>query len=65
VGIVTLASGSNATVSQSTSDVRIVPLPDSHDVLAEICRQGARAMLAKAIEAEVAAKDQARNHFPV
>jgi putative transposase len=41
-------------VSQSTSDIRIVPLPDSHDILTEICRQGAREMLAKAIEAEVA-----------
>jgi putative transposase len=41
-------------VSQSTSDIRIVPLPESRDVLTEICRQGAREMLAKAIEAEVA-----------
>ena len=41
-------------MSQSTSDIRIVPLPDSHDILTEICRQGAREMLAKAIEAEVA-----------
>ena len=41
-------------MSQSTSDMRIVPLPGSHDVLTEICRQGAREMLAKAIEAEVA-----------
>jgi putative transposase len=41
-------------VSQSTSDVRIVPLPDSHDVLTELCRRGAREMLARAIEAEVA-----------
>ena len=43
-----------ATVSQSTSNIRIVPLPESHDVLTEICRQGAREMLARAIEAEVA-----------
>jgi hypothetical protein len=43
-----------ATVRQSVSDVRIVPFPDSHDVLTPICRQGARAMLARAIEAEVA-----------
>ena len=41
-------------MSQSTSDIRIVPLPDRHDILTEICRQGAREMLAKAIEAEVA-----------
>lgn len=41
-------------MSQSTPDVRIVPLPDGRDVLTEICRQGAREMLARAIEAEVA-----------
>ena len=41
-------------MSQSTSNIRIVPLPESHDVLTEICRQGAREMLARAIEAEVA-----------
>ena len=41
-------------MSQSISDIRIVPLPDSRDVLTEICRQGARKMLAEAIEAEVA-----------
>lgn len=41
-------------MSQSTSDIRIVPLPTSHDVLTEICRQGASEMLARAIEAEVA-----------
>jgi transposase-like protein len=41
-------------VNQSTSDIRIVPLPDSRDVLGEILRQGAREMLARAIQAEVA-----------
>ena len=41
-------------MSQSTSDIRIVPLPDGRDVLTEILRQGAREMLAKAIQAEVA-----------
>ena len=41
-------------MSQSTPDIRIVPLPGCHDVLTEICRQGAREMLARAIEAEVA-----------
>jgi hypothetical protein len=50
-------------VSQSTSDIRIVPLPDSHDVLTEICRQGARAMLAKAIEAEAAHWIDAHAHL--
>jgi transposase-like protein len=44
-----------ATVSQSTCDIRIVPLPESQDVLTEILRSGARQMLARAIEAEVAA----------
>jgi transposase-like protein len=42
-------------VSQSTSEIRIVPLPGSHDVLTEVLRDGARLMLARAIEAEVAA----------
>lgn len=41
-------------MSQSTSEIRIVPLPDGRDVLTEILRQGAREMLAKAIQAEVA-----------
>jgi len=50
-------------VSQSTADVRIVPLPGSQDVLTEICRQGARAMLARAIEAEVADWVDAHAHL--
>jgi putative transposase len=37
----------------STSDVQIVPLPQSKDVLSDILRQGAQKMLAQAIEAEV------------
>jgi putative transposase len=41
-------------VSQSTSDIRLVPLRDGRDVLGEILRQGAREMLAKAIQTEVA-----------
>ena len=41
-------------MSQSTSDVHTMPSPTSHDVLTEICRHGAREMLARAIEAEVA-----------
>ena len=43
-----------APVSQSTSDIRIVPSPGGNDVLTESCRQGAREMVARAIEAEVA-----------
>jgi putative transposase len=50
-------------VSQSISDIRIVPLPDSRDVLTEICRQGARTMLAEAIEAEVADWIDAHAHL--
>ena len=41
-------------MSQSTLDIAILPLPNSSDVLTEICRQGARDMLARSIEAEVA-----------
>jgi putative transposase len=42
-------------VSQSTSEIDVVPMPGSHDVLTEILRNGAREMLARAVEAEVAA----------
>lgn len=42
-------------MSQSTSEIRIVPLAESRDVLTEILRDGARQMLARAIKAEVAA----------
>jgi len=42
-------------VSQSTSEIDVVPMPRSHDVLTEILRNGAREMLARAVEAEVAA----------
>ena len=38
----------------STSDVRIVPLPQAQDVLSDILRQGAQQLLARSIEAEVA-----------
>ena len=41
-------------MSQSTSDIAIMPSPSSRDVLTEILRKGARDMLARAIEAEVA-----------
>jgi putative transposase len=50
-------------VTQSTSDIRVVPLPDSRDVLGEILRQGAREMLAKAIQAEVADWIDAHSHL--
>src|SRR3954447_18856133 len=42
-------------MSQSTTDMRIVPLPKGQDVLTDLLRDGARRMLTQAIEAEVAA----------
>src|SRR4029079_7927324 len=39
----------------STTDIRIVPLPTGQDILTGVLRDGARKMLAQAIEAEVAA----------
>src|SRR3954452_4952043 len=42
-------------MQQSTTDIRIVPLPRGQDVLSEILRDGARRLLAEAVEAEVAA----------
>jgi hypothetical protein len=50
-------------VSQSTSDVCIVPLADCRDALTDILRQGARDMLAKAIQAEVADWIESRAHI--
>jgi transposase-like protein len=47
-------------MSESTTDIRIVPLPGGHDALTEILRQGARRLLAEAVEAEVAAWIDAR-----
>src|SRR5262249_20459259 len=41
-------------MSLSTTDVRLVPLPQSQDVLTDVLRQGAQQLLAQAIEAEVA-----------
>src|SRR3954452_3392460 len=50
-------------MSESTTDIRIVPLPDGRDVLTEILRYGARRLLAQAIEAEVAAWIDAHAHL--
>jgi putative transposase len=50
-------------MSESTTDIRIVPLPESQDVLTEILRDGARRMLAQAVEAEVAAWIDAHAHL--
>jgi transposase-like protein len=41
-------------MSLSTTEIRVVPLPEAQDVLTELLRQGARTLLAQAIEAEVA-----------
>ncbi len=50
-------------VSQSTTEIRIVPLPEGQDVLTDILRDGARRMLAQAVEAEVAAYVAAHDHL--
>src|SRR4051812_27451914 len=42
-------------MSESTTDIRIVPLPTGQDVLTDLLRDGARRLLAQAIEAEVSA----------
>src|SRR4051812_50164333 len=39
-------------MSQSTTEIRIVPLAPSQDVLTDLLRDGARRLLAQAIEAE-------------
>jgi putative transposase len=50
-------------MSESTTDIRIVPLPQGQDVLTEILRDGARRMRAEAVEAEVAAWIDAHAHL--
>src|SRR5512142_1729089 len=50
-------------MSESTTDIRIVPTPTGQDVLTEVLRDGARRMLARAIEAEVAAWIDAHAHL--
>src|SRR5512135_616773 len=50
-------------MSESTTDIRIVPLPTGQDVLSEVLRDGARRMLAQAVEAEVAAWIDAHAHL--
>jgi transposase-like protein len=51
-----------ATVDHATTDIRLVPLPDSQDVLTDILRQGAQQLLAQAITAEVAEWIDRRQH---
>ena len=41
-------------MSQSPTEIRIVPLAPSQDVLTDLLRDGARRLLAQAVEAEVA-----------
>src|SRR5512143_2290924 len=50
-------------MNESTTDIRIVPLPQGQDVLTDILRDGARRLLADAIQAEVAAWIDARAHL--
>jgi putative transposase len=46
----------------STTDVRLVPLPQNNDPLSEILRLGAQRLLAQAVEAEVADWIDAHQH---
>ncbi len=41
-------------MNESTTDIRIVPLPTGHDVLTQVLRDGVRRMPAHAVEAEAA-----------
>ncbi len=50
-------------MQQSTTDIRIVPLPQSQDVLTDLLRDGAKRLLAEAIEAEVATWIDAHAHL--
>jgi putative transposase len=50
-------------MNESTTDIRIVPLPQGQDVLTDILRDGARRLLAEAVEAEVAAWIDAHAHL--
>src|SRR4051812_4623821 len=50
-------------MTESTTEVRIVPLAEGQDVLTDLLRDGARRLLAEAIEAEVAAWIDAHAHL--
>jgi putative transposase len=52
-----------ATMRHATTIPENLPLPTSQDVITEVCRMGARQMLAHAIEAEVAAYLDARSEL--
>jgi len=51
-----------ATMDHATTDIRLVPLPGSQDVLTDILRQGAQQLLAQAIAAEVTDWVDRRQH---
>jgi hypothetical protein len=53
----------NPAMSESTTDIRIVSLPKGQDVLTDLLRDGARRLLAQAIEAEIAAWIDAHAHL--
>src|SRR3954453_18512226 len=50
-------------MSQSTTEIRIVPLAPSQDVLTDLLRDGARRLLAQAVEAEVASWIDDHSHL--
>jgi transposase-like protein len=50
-------------MSQSTTEIRIVPMAPSQDVLTDLLRDGARRLLTQAIEAEVAAWIEGHAHL--
>src|SRR3954469_22013853 len=50
-------------MSQSTTEIRIVPLAPSQDVLTDLLRDRARRLLAQAIEAEVDTWIEAHSHL--
>src|SRR5947208_7620951 len=50
-------------MNQSTTEIRIVPLAPSQDVLTDPLRDGARRLLAQAIEAEVASWIDDHSHL--
>jgi putative transposase len=52
-----------ATMNDATTDADVLPLPTEHDVLTDLLRQGAKQLLAQAVQAEVSAYLEARSHL--
>ena len=50
-------------MSESTTDIRIMPLASSRDVLTDLLRDGAPRLLAQAVEAKVAARIDDHAHL--